>query len=320
MLAIGYNGLVLPDDLVIREGDIMSKVIRIIRPSGSGGDQRLSENIETLREAGFEVRSPEHRVKSLRWPYSDGTVSDRSRELWHALTEQDSQIILCARGGYGASDLLPFLPWELLKSTPQKWLVGFSDITALQSGLFARLSWPSIHGPMPASALWGKNSFEDIERLMALFRSEHKSGWLSVSPLNDLADTSEDLSGVLFGGCFSVLCSLSGTPWFPQNCRGMVLFLEDIGENPGQLMRHLNQLVQNDCLKQVKGLIIGSLSDMDSELSDRAVKEALASRLHIPCWESNDFGHISPNMPLVNGAKCVIGQGSEHLNWTFEIS
>ena len=47
--------------------------------------------------------------------------------------------------------------------------------------------------------------------------------------------------GTLYGGCFSILVSLLGTPWEPQT-EGKLLFLEDTGAKPYQIDRMLWQL------------------------------------------------------------------------------
>ena len=46
------------------------------------------------------------------------------------MTDPEVEAIVCARGGYGAMRILDALPWEAFAARP-KWLVGFSDVTAL---------------------------------------------------------------------------------------------------------------------------------------------------------------------------------------------
>jgi len=270
-----------------------------------------------LEDSGIRIL-PEQPMVRDHWPYTASSPQSRLESLNQALTETGSEVILCARGGYGASDLLPFLPWEQLKATPHKWIVGFSDITALQWALYSILGWPSVHGPMPASSLWGKGGERrDTDQLIRVLKDKHKQGSVKIRPLNFPAKE-KGASGILLGGCLSVICSLSGTSYFPRFEDKHLIFLEDTGENPGRLMRHWNQLLQNGCLETASGVIIGRLIEHGSDLSEHAIRREMAGRTDIPCWESGDFGHVSPNFPLVNGSRSNIKKGGEALYWSFK--
>ena len=292
----------------------MKPLIRIVRPSSPGGEERLPENLKYLEKAGFRIRFPEPSTPPERWPITASAITERACQLTEALSDPECTIIMCAKGGYGASDLLPVLPWERLKSMPHKWLVGFSDISALQWGLYTALNWPSIHGPMPGSALWGLNGTSDLHALKGLLMSPRKSGGIKLNPIN-LAAKKAAVEGVLLGGCLSVIAALSGTPWFTGRPETKIFFFEDIGEYPGRLMRCWNQLIQNQSLQYARGIILGALIENGTELSQKEIRRELASRISTPCWESEEFGHVSPNQPLINGARAWVGHKETSLNW-----
>src|SRR5262245_42105481 len=65
-----------------------------------------------------------------------------------ALLDPEAEAIVAARGGYGATRLLPKLDAADVRRA-NKWLVGFSDVTALHA-LWAHARVCSIHGPMVA--------------------------------------------------------------------------------------------------------------------------------------------------------------------------
>ena len=288
--------------------------IRIIQPSSRGGEQLKSTRFQELQKEGFNIQYSEL-TNSSHWPYA-AKIETRVEAFISAMTEENSQIILCGRGGYGASDLLPFLPWDDFSKLPHKWIVGFSDISAILSAFWTKLKWPGIHGPMPFSSLWGQNNQDDISFLLTLLKENQKGGRISIDPLNSKQD-SHPLEGWLFGGCLSVLCNLVGTPYFPNNLDGAVLFLEEVGENPGRILRYWNQLLQSGLLKNVRAVIWGHLKDLESELSPTEVKAELAHRSHIPSWSSDDFGHLSPNWSLGIGANCLIHPNENYLSWRF---
>jgi len=286
--------------------------LRIVFPSSPCDESILRRNISDLEEAGFQVRY-DIPPPNTDLPFLSSSFENRLNELTDALVDKSDSPILCARGGYGASDLLSFLPWGKLKSATPKWLVGFSDVSALQSALFSKLGWPSIHGPMPGTDLWGESGTQDIDLLYKLLRDTKKmEGSIRIQEISRKNFRTGE--GWLFGGCLSVLCNLIGTPYFPHSLRGAFLFLEDTGENPGKVLRMINQLIMSGILESCSGLIVSQFEDSTMNM---VLQNEIANRVHIPVYVSSDFGHVSPNFPLGIGANAEISQ--DKLHWTYGV-
>lgn len=284
--------------------------LHILRPSSHEEGDLLTPRLVELRQSGFEIEYHQF-PRDPNWLYTAGSQADRSQALNRALLSPDSDIILCARGGYGASDLLPQLDWRNISLTTPKLLVGFSDISAIHSALYSHMNWFGLHAPMPATTLWDEHpDHQDIEKLIAILqafhRQENASGQIKLETVSQVS--SRKLQGKLFGGCFSVLTSLIGTPYFPTDLSNHILFFEDIGENPGRLMRALNQWQQSGALRGATAIIMGYLKNMGDRIPDCAdfVYQEFAKRLSIPVFKSMDFGHISPNQPMLIGATATI--------------
>jgi muramoyltetrapeptide carboxypeptidase len=196
-------------------------------------------------------------------------------------------------------------------------LIGFSDISCLISAFWTRLGWPGIHGPMPGSSLWGQNSTEDIAQLLALLKDgQAKQGMLRLSPIDAEGHTAaREQTGWLFGGCFSVLTNLIGTPYLPRSLAGALLLFEDTGENYGRLLRYWNQWLQSGILDGVRGIVLGRFSDLEAGSFEAELKAEFARRCGLPCWSSEDFGHVSPNFPFVIGAQGSIAADGTVLRW-----
>ena len=291
--------------------------LRIIRPSSREATDLLSERLVTLRQLGFIVLY-EDLPKDPNWAYTAATAADRCLALTTALAEVDSDVIVCARGGYGASDLLPLLPWDTLKNQRPKMIVGFSDVSALHGAFYARLGWPGLHGPMPATVLWGKDDVtSDTQALLLNLRQwvdgKSMTGSLPISPVAHAPHG--PIQGRLFGGCFTVLTNLIGTPFFPGSLADHILFLEDTDEHPGRLTRAFNQWLQAGLLTGVRALVIGHLRNLGPNIPDSAafMLAQFASRSNLPVFHSPNFGHTSPNFPLAIGANASIHAG--RLSW-----
>lgn len=281
------------------KGSILPRLIRIIRPSGVEAGDLLARNIPSLESAGFKVKTSLRQPTNIGWPFTSGSIEDRRSELLEALLDDECDIILCCRGGYGASDLLPGIPWEDLRKAKPKVLVGFSDISALHSAIYSKLNWPSIHGPMPGTLAWGGQN-SDVTALLKILNSDQKTLHLPLRQVIPTETQGVELSGWLFGGCFSVLTSLIGTPYFPRDLTGAVLFLEDTSENPGRLCRMWQQWIQSNSLSGVQAVVWGNFSQLqDENITLKAVIEYLGRLFpSIPHYQSEMFGHSAVNFPL----------------------
>ena len=262
--------------------------------------------------------SVDDRPVNPKWPFVAASRDERLSSLADALLDDKIDVILAARGGYGASDLLPDLPWDKIKNAKPKKLVGFSDICALHSALLIQAGWSGIHAPMAASSLWPLNGGPDIAALFAILEGRVEGHRFPVKPLGNgtKAPPAGPLSGPLFGGNLSVLTNLIGTPWFPKSLGGALIFLEDVGENPGRLMRQFNQWIHAGVLKNVKALLIGGFTDLgrDNPDHDPRLLAQFAERSNLPCFSTQAFGHLAPNHPIQYGAIGTLTP--DELNWT----
>tara|TARA_Y100000991_G_C21951025_1_gene339794 strand:- start:457 stop:1368 length:912 start_codon:yes stop_codon:yes gene_type:complete len=286
------------------------KHYNLIFPSSYPNGKKYIQNIKDLEAKGVFLK--ENLVSKLSTPRF--SFKDRLQSLNQILLKDEESFIFCGRGGYGASDLLPFLDWKKLRQAPTKWLIGFSDICAVQSALLTKLKWPSIHAPMVATDLWEKSNGKDTLELLSLIKKSSKKGSLSVRGLS--TSCQGEVSGWLFGGCLSVLCSLIGTPFFPSSLKGAILFFEDTGESPERVLRSWNQIIQNPSFSGVEGIILGAFTNLGSKISPLELKKELSKRSSKPVWSSEDFGHVSPNFPLVIGSSACLGDSQ--LKWSYD--
>lgn len=215
-----------------------------------------------------------------------GSATDRLSALRQALAETSTHAIFCSRGGYGSTYLL-----EGLTAAPAapKILLGSSDITALQIFLWRKFRWVSFYGPMVASnfdrGAGAPHGYDFASFAHAL--TETKQGWevdLAGEPL-----ASGTGSGVLLGGCLTLVESTLGTPW-EIDTRGAILILEDRGMKPYQVDRALTHLRQAGKFEAIAGIILGDFPECEAPLGSETVM-GVALRI---------LG--SRNVPLVWGA------------------
>lgn len=246
-------------------------------------------------QLGLTVRVPD--AVSARTGYLAGSDAHRMAAFTEAWLDDSVDVMMAARGGYGAHRLLPMLD-QLGPSPNPKRIVGFSDITAIHGWLFRRGS-PSVHGPVVTQLC--DVGPEDLDRLSAVLRGP----W---SGLRYIADgpcvRGGTARGKLWGGNLAVITALLGTPYAPD-FTGTLLVLEDVGEAPYRIDRMLTHLRLAGVLDRVAGVIVGDFTAVPkvSEGHPEA-QDVIAERLGdlgVPVLTGFPIGHGSRNQALPLG-------------------
>lgn len=277
--------------------------------SGPPDPAALAAGIRRLEAAGFGVR----RAANLdhRDAYLAGADAARVAGLV-GLLDEGVDVLLAARGGYGALRALPLLPWERLRSWGG-WLVGFSDVTALHGAAAVNGLAASVHGPMGTTLARHEPS---ATRLLALLRGEAPRRLFRVPPSRVVRPGIA--RGVAVGGNLAVLASLAGTPYAPD-LGGAVLFLEDVGEPGYRIDRLLTQLRLSSRLDSVKALIAGCLSRCGRGEPEwrkrwrRLLDEAAPPGAVVV--EGLPFGHGAANVAFPLGVEVTVDTGRSEITW-----
>jgi muramoyltetrapeptide carboxypeptidase len=248
--------------------------ISVVAPASFARTERIEAGTERLRTLGF---APQLMPNALaRGPlFFAGTPDERVADLHQAFADPASAMVMSLRGGYGSNHLLQQIDFEIMRAHPKPFF-AYSDLTGLQLHLLDRLGIPAFHGPMLAADFF----LEDGVHLDS-FNAALNGASCSVGPAQGLrAIKAGAASGILYGGCLSILVSLLGTPWEPQT-EGKLLFLEDVGAKPYQIDRMLWQLRVAGKLDGVTGIIFGEMLDCVSpgaepDLLEKVITSALA--------------------------------------------
>lgn len=102
--------------------------VAIVSPASKIDPTLIDSAAAALESEGFECVVMPH-AKGANGSFS-GLASERLSDLEEGLADPTVNAIICSRGGYGAVHLLEKLD-RLPEECFNKWLVGFSDITAL---------------------------------------------------------------------------------------------------------------------------------------------------------------------------------------------
>lgn len=226
----------------------------------------------------------------------------RATDLQEMLDNPKIKMIWGAKGGYGTVRIVDRVNFEKFKKKP-KWIVGFSDMTVLHSHLNT-LGYQTIHGIVSVSA---KNATDDAKSSLkqALF-GQKPSYVISAHPFNKNGKA----KGEIVGGNLSVLYSILGSK-SEADVKGKILFIEDLDEYLYHIDRMLFNLKRNGYFDEVKGVIIGAMTEMndnDVPWGKNALEIAkdIFKDYDFPVIYNFPAGHIKDNRALILGATVSI--------------
>lgn len=286
--------------------------IGIIAPARKIEMDELKASIAVFESWGLQVELGENIFAQDR--QFAGTDQQRAEDLQNMLDDPEIKAIVCARGGYGTIRLLPLLNFSRFRQDP-KWIVGYSDITALHAHLNQNLDMQSVHGIMPLNfpsdgkenraivtlknALFGKGNTYEFDK--HTFNREGK------------------VSGEITGGNLSVLYSIAGTK-YDIDPSGKILVIEDLDEYLYHIDRMMMNLKMGGKLENLKALIVGGMTAMNDNTTPfgrtayEIVRDAVKEYNYPVCFNF-PIGHIENNYAVVFGGRCELEIGNSVKFW-----
>lgn len=284
--------------------------VTIVSTARKVSKPELKMAADTLQTWGLDVKYGKNLFKSDR--QFAGTDEERRADFQSALNSKSSAILF-ARGGYGTVRFIDQIDWKRFQKSP-KWLIGFSDITAVHSHAHKNVEVETLHAPMGLTlskvnanclsvikdALFGQRLRYTVSKQAAAMEKLNRAG---------------SARGQLVGGNLSMLHTLSGTA-SDIDCTGKILFLEDLDEYLYHIDRMMIQLKRSGKLASLAGLIIGGMTEMkDNDIpfgrtAEEIISEAVAE-YNYPVFYGFPAGHIPNNYPLIFGREVSLKVGDK---------
>ena len=201
------------------------QTIGLWTPASSVKPEQVQNGLAQLKARGFNYRLGAHAFSHNG--ITAASPAARLSDLHGFLRDPQISAIWALRGGYGTAQMLNQIDYDLLQKHP-KLLIGFSDVTALEWGIFAQTGIPTFSGLTITTQFSDENPYLDTALRMlsgeknAIDESDLPQG----TPVIHRKGSAE---GLLIGGTLSMICSLYGTPYFPES-ENLILFIEDVDE------------------------------------------------------------------------------------------
>ena len=305
--------------------------IAVISPSRSLsiiGQETIEIALRRFRAMGIEVAFAKH-AKEID-DFNSSSIESRVEDLHWAFTSKDIDAILTTIGGFNSNQLLRYLDYGLIKDNP-KILCGYSDITALQNAIYAKIEMVTYSGPHFSTFGMEKEFDYTLEYFQkALFKTESfevkpSSRWSDDEWWDDQKNRESmpnpgfniihegKAEGTIIGANLCTFNLLQGTEFMPS-LKNSVLFLEDDKEtNPVHFDRDLQSLIHQPGFEGVKGIAIGRFQKA-SNMSDKLLEEIINTKRELsdmPVISGVDFGHTTPQItfPIGGTAKIEVEKG-----------
>ncbi|MFM8178575.1 MAG: LD-carboxypeptidase, partial [Candidatus Kapaibacterium sp.] len=138
-----------PDELILPASLRKGSTVAVTAPASGVNRAELESGMSFLREQGFNLVLGRHVGSTVN--YLSAPDKARAEEFNEFVRRPDIDAIICARGGYGVTRILPDIDYAAIRSNP-KVIMGYSDITALLVAVYERSRIVTYHGPVCSSS------------------------------------------------------------------------------------------------------------------------------------------------------------------------
>ena len=265
--------------------------------------------IDALESLGLEVILGDNYY--ARHGYFAGEDKARASDI-NAFFAEPAVRMIFARGGWGSPRLLPLLDYDMIRQNP-KVLLGYSDATALITGVHVKTGLVTFHGPSPLNVF----SAEHFRRVVMngeaylLENPTFITGNTLVQTENRIQTiTSGKASGRILGGNLSLLTAVMGSGYLPE-WEDSILFIEDVDEAVYRVDRMMTELALAGVLDKIKGFVFGRCTECGpgGGFGSLTMEQMIAEHIkphRIPAFSGTMIGHIEEQFTIPLGIEVEI--------------
>jgi muramoyltetrapeptide carboxypeptidase len=262
----------------------------------------IDRGIRWYEQRGYRVKLAPSVL--ARDDYVAGDARARAHDVNALFADDDVDVVQMLRGGYGASQVVPHLDYDVIGANPKPF-VGYSDVTALHIAIRQRTGLVTFYGLGLTSMGSPERQEWDKDRFLQAMTATGALGEVPPRPDDPYigAVGSGRATAALVGGCLWLLRETLGTPW-ELDLHDAILFFEDVHCPPWYVDGILTQLRNAGKLDGIAGIVIGEMFKCEER---RQPEPWLRSRSMEDVFEH----HLEPlGMPVLHNL--ALGHG-KHL-------
>lgn len=203
-------------------------------------------------------------------------------------------------GGDIANEILPFLDYEMIAGSDKSFW-GYSDLTTVINAIYAKTGKVSVLYQI-------KNLvYQDSGRQQADFFGTVLGGKEDLFRFGFRFIQKKSMKGIVVGGNIRCLLKLAGTPYWPD-MREKILLLESRSGMVPQMVTYLNQLKQIGVFEQIRGIILGTFTEMEREECTPAMTELVRHYAGetLPIVKTDEIGHGVDSKAILIGREITL--------------
>lgn len=225
-------------------------------------------------------------------------ASQKAREIEMFYEDESIKTIFDVSGGDIANEVLCELDFEKLIGH-HKLYWGYSDLTTIVNAIFKKTGETAYL--YQVRNLIGSYCQEQQARFKASILDPEKDNSLFDFDYHFIQGSR--MEGIVIGGNIRCFLKLAGTPYMPD-FKDKILFLESRSGGAAQMITFLSQYKQLGAFKEVKGILLGSFTQMEEEALVPSIEELvihLVGNKDIPIAKTNEIGHGQDSKAIIIG-------------------
>ena len=224
-----------------------------------------------------------------------GSGREKAEELMRFFENPGIRYIFDVSGGDMANEVLGYLDYQKIRESRAVFW-GYSDLTVILNAIYAETGKVSVlyqirnllydHGEEQQKRFsqWEENETADLFALDGRFVQGHH------------------MEGTVVGGNIRCFLKLAGTPYFPD-FNDKILFLEARSGQVPQMTTFFSQLQQTGAFDKIKGLILGTFTQMETVSKDIVPLALRYVKDNLPVFRTLEAGHGTDSKAVIIGGR-----------------
>ncbi|RXJ71746.1 LD-carboxypeptidase [Veronia nyctiphanis] len=291
--------------------------------------ERTARGIAYLKEKGFNIKAGQ--LTGISDQYRSGSIQQRADELNALIRDPSVRCIMSTIGGFNSNALLPYIDYDALLKDP-KIIIGYSDVTALLLGIYAKTGLVTFYGPA-LLASFGEypplvdETFSSFKQLVVDSIGDAHAYMMPERWTDEMVDWQQQsgpkntfpnawyfhgegvFTGRLIGGNPNTMAGIWGSEFMPEVQRGDILLIEDSLMGIDAVERSFAHLKVCGVFDKLSAILLGKHELFDHKGTGRQPLEVLREVLNgqqVPVVSDFDSCHTHPMLTLPLGAKVTV--------------
>ena len=277
------------------------RTIGIPAPASIISAAKLTNGVAMLEKAGYRVKLGRHTADKVQ-----PSAEDRAKDFADLWMDKEVDLILCARGGRGAEDVLPLLDWEKLR-TRKMTVLGFSNVTHILNAMLKK----GVGHPYSSTLL------TSLQYSLPETRSRLRKvlDGATLEPVHIKPLRAGTVEGMPIGGHVVVFSRFMAGE-YALDTKGKVIFLECGGsKRPVSAVKTaFDELLARKVFDRCAGVVLCDFTNCGTKSELNQVFAGFVASVKCPVYSGYPYGHV-PRSYAIDFHRVVSIDSSGLISW-----